>query len=153
MDTIQHANDAFGSVLTQALQLEAKDQERLADLMNRVARRNETVDPPAVVGESQSDASSEEVSLEQWLQTLSELTPWQRLQLIDDAIENTEAGTTNGAELEKARRELLNEHPALNVRLAIQRSAAEHPGRVVIGVIGLLLAIGTLGHGLFRLVF
>lgn len=151
MDTIQHANDAFGSVLTQALQLEAKDQERLADLMNRVARRNETVNPPAVVGESQSDASSGE--LEQWLQTLSELTPWQRLQLIEDAIENTEAGTTNGAECEKARRELLNEHPALNVRLAIQRSAAEHPGRVVIGVIGLLLAIGTLGHGLFRLVF
>lgn len=156
METTEQTGDAFGTVLAQALRLNPKDQERLGDLMNRVARADGRTDAPvdvSVAGPSEVATATDAITLEQWLQSLADLAPWQRFQLIEDAIEKTEPGTAEGLALVKARRELLNDNPTLNLRLAVQRAAAEHPGRVVGGLIGLLLAIGTLGHGLFRLIF
>lgn len=143
--------DAFGAVLTQALRLDTQDQRRLADLMNRMTGSSGPAQQEHLGGAGGSEA--EAVSVQQWVQSLSDLVPWQRLQLIDDAMQKTEAGTTEGVELEKARRELLDENPTLNLRMAVQRAATEHPGWVVLGMCGLLLAVVTLGHRVFRLVF
>ena len=153
MESTQQTGDAFGAVLTQALRLNPKDQERLGDLMNRVARADGSSAAPSEVSVAAPEEAPEAVSLQQWLQTLTDLAPWQRFQLIEDAIENTEPGTADGITLEKARRDLLNDNPTLNLRLAVQRAAAEHPGRVIVGLIGLVLAVGTLGHSVFRLIF
>lgn len=153
MESTQQTGDAFGAVLTQALRLNPKDQERLGDLMNRVARADGGTGAVAEVSGAAPAEAPEAISLQQWLQTLTDLAPWQRFQLIEDAIDNTEPGTSDGVALEKARRDLLNDNPTLNLRLAVQRAAAEHPVRVVVGLIGLLLAIGTLGHSTFRLIF
>ncbi len=153
MESTPQPSDAFGAVLTQALRLNPKDQLRLGDLMNRVARADGATSASADVGVAALDEAPAAVSLQHWLQTLADLTPWQRFQLIEDAIENTEPGTSDGAALEKARRDLLNENPTLNLRLAVQRAAGDHPGWVIVGLVGLLLAVGTLGHSLFRLIF
>jgi hypothetical protein len=153
MESTQQTDDAFGAVLTQALRLNPKDQVRLGDLMNRVARVDGGATAPSEVSIEAPAQAPEAVSLQQWLQTLADLAPWQRFQLIEDAIENTEPGTSDGITLEKARRDLLNDTPTLNLRLAVQRATAEHPGRVIVGLIGLVLAVGTLGHSVFRLIF
>jgi hypothetical protein len=153
MESTPQPSDAFGALLTQALSLHPNDQERLRDLMNRVARADGTSSTAEEVSVAVPDEAPAAVSLEQWLQTLTDLTPWQRFQLIEDAIESTEPGTSEGAALEKARRDLLNDNPTLNLRLAVQRAAGDHPGWVIVGLVGLLLAVGTLGHSLIRLIF
>ena len=153
MESTPQPSDAFGALLTQALSLHPNDQERLRDLMNRVARADGTSSTAEEVSVAVPDEAPAAVSLEQWPQTLTDLTPWQRFQLIEDAIESTEPGTSEGAALEKARRDLLNDNPTLKLRLAVQRAAGDHPGWVIVGLVGLLLAVGTLGHSLIRLIF
>ena len=153
MESTPQPSDAFGALLTQALSLHPNDQERLRDLMNRVARADGTSSTAEEVRVGAAEEAPAAVSLAEWLQTLTGLTPWERFQLIEDAIESTEPGTSEGAALEKARRDLLNDNPTLNLRLAVQRAAGDHPGWVIVGLVGLLLAVGTLGHSLIRLIF
>jgi len=151
MHNQEQSIDALGAVVTQALRLDAQDQRRLADLMNRMTGASGSAPQEHPPGTSGTD--SEPVSVQEWVQSLGDLVPWQRLQLIEDALQKTEAGTTENLELEKSRRALLDENPTLNLRMAVQRAAADHPGWVLVGLCGLLLAAGTLGHRLFRLVF
>lgn len=142
--------DPFAALVTEALRLPLQDQRRLADLLRRVVGPEEAhpdqaapVDEPSIAGED----------FDRWLASLGDLPAWQQLLLIDDAADKLVPGNPSQQKVDAARARLLNEQPAVTVRLAVQRMAAEHPWKVCAGIGGMLFAVAALARGLFRLMF
>lgn len=122
----------------------------LADLVLRVSSAHSE---GADAGAASSQHDDQTSDIERWLASITDLRPWQQLLLIEDAAAVTDQASPAAAILEKARTNLLNDNPAVNVRIAVQRAALEHPWQLAAGCVGLVLAAVAVAKGAFRLVF
>ncbi len=137
---------SLGTILDQAMLLPAQEQRRLTEAMM------------AITGLSGPDSSNldvaetHEIDVHDWLRSIGEKTPWQRLQLIQSSFTGDLPEADESA-LQAAKRALLADHPELAARNSVRQLAADHPIAFVAGGLGLLLAIFAMGRTLLRLVF
>lgn len=158
--------DPFATAVAQALELAPRDQQRLADLLHRLAGAPSAgAGPEAGNGEQQQQAQqqpqvpaaedpqdAEAASLEEWLSSIASEKPWQRLLLLEEASAQ-ELTQAQQHRVSEAISELLAAHPEVSVRRAVQTTASERPWHLLVGVAGLGLALWAFGRGVFRLLF
>lgn len=147
------ANVDFAGVLKGALSLPEEDRRRLAELMVRVTRANETATGITLApSEPSLPEGAREQSASEWLQTIRGEPAWVQLQLLEAALESTD----DPSELEvlrNAHKQLLQDNPPIAVRRAVVRLASEHPLGICVGAAGLLLAVVAFASRLFHLAF
>lgn len=139
---------AVDAVLKLALDLPKGEQRRLHSILGMLA------DPGAATESGVDDGTSvnEVESVEAWLGGIRAEKPWVQLQLIDDALAKVEKGPAHEL-IKAARRELVDAHPPVAVRRAVALMVERQPVAAALGAVGLLVAVGALGRGLFRLLF
>jgi hypothetical protein len=147
------ARTDFANVLRGALALDDGDKRRLLELMVRVTALDPPNDEGALTPPADTDGGEldRQEAVAEWLQKIRTEPAWTQLVLLEDAIA---AGDPDEAQpLQAAHRQLLLDNPPLAVRRAVVRIASDQPIGVVVGLVGLVLALFTIGRGLFHLAF
>lgn len=135
-------------MLADALALTVEDQSRLHGVLTHVLGVGQT---PAVISQ-QSAAQEGELTLAEWLEALGKEPAWVQLQMLDQAIE--QAGPQERSDvLNAARAALLCENPQVSVRRAVTELTASNPVLMLLGAVGLVLAVVGVGRWLGGLVF
>lgn len=143
---------AIGPLLAQFEALSEQDQRRAYAVLGAMVGVVPAPTPvditpdPAVPA---NDEPSELESVQAWYGGLSDVTDYERVSLLNDAIENVLAEDAKQF-LVAQRRTLLDDKPAVSVRVAVTRIAAEQPWLILGAVVGVVLAVGSFGAGLFR---
>ena len=143
---------AIVPLLTQFEALSEQDQRRLyAVLGAMVGAKPSQLEVPteAVAADEELDPASELVDVQAWYAGLGEVTDYERVSLLDEAIgkvQNEDAKTF----LLARRRAVLDDKPSVSVRVAVTRIAAEQPLLILGAAVGILLAVISFGTGLFR---
>jgi hypothetical protein len=89
------------------------------------------------------------VAVQDWYAGLGDVTDYERVSLLNEAIESVQAEDAK-AFLVARRREVLDDKPSVSVRVAVTRIAAEQPMLILGAAVGVLLAVVSFGSGLFR---
>lgn len=143
---------AIGPLLAQFEALSAQDQRRLYAVLGAMVGAAPTphvsADEPASETEGLEEPS-ELLVVQEWYAGLGEVTDYERVSLLDDAIENVQAKDAKEF-LVARRRALLDDKPSVSVRVAVTRIAAEQPLLILGAAVGVVLAIASFGTGLFR---
>jgi hypothetical protein len=139
---------AVDAVLKLALDLPKGEQRRLHSILGMLADTGTATEPGADDGTSVNEVES----VETWLGGIRAEKPWVQLQLVDDALAKVETGPAHEL-IKAARRELVEGHPPVAVRRAVAQMVERQPMAASLGAVGLLVAVGELGRGLFRLMF
>jgi len=137
----------FNGALAAALSLVPAEQARLAQVLAVLAG---TAVPTQTAQDSLED-DPQEVSVSQWLDSIEELSPRERVLLIDEALSKADA--VDAPPLAAARRELFAQQPALAVRMAVEGVASRAPLLLMVGVCGIGLAIYITGRAVYHLIF
>lgn len=131
------------------MNLPAEDQRHLAAILQRLhGTQDDLVPGGAVPTVIETDGAG---ALQEWISSLAGLSPYQRLAALDEALQD--ANDAERQVLGAARREILAEHPALAVRLAVERLVTERPLASLLGLAGIVLALTAAARGVFRLLF
>lgn len=150
MNETPNSTDEFRGILKQALALPSEERELLAQLMTRLHQIGAPRPAPELPQAPELTGTSADV--EAWLRQISDQTPWDRLQLIEEALcdgyEGEEADALLGA-----RRRLLDENLPVAIRRSVVRIATESPFLTLLGGVGLLIAVAGVGHAGYRLLF
>ncbi len=139
----------FSGILQDALALPEQERQRLAQGMAELYLLPAAPSQPPQ--EILLARTAEDVSA--WLQEISGHTPWDQLQLIDEALLDVEEEGEEAAALKTARARLLDDHPPVAVRGAIVSAASQHPIGTFFGVAGLLLALYGVGRAALGIFF
>lgn len=146
---MQTSTGELGEILRQALALPSADQKRLALVMSRVCGVAEVRQEP----EPAPEPARTSADVNAWLLQITNESPLVRLQLIEDVLLDEDEEGEAAAALLEARRRLLDENPALAIRLSVTRVASEHPLGTLLGVGGLIMALVGVGQAAYRLFF
>lgn len=143
---------ALGPLLAQFEALSAQDQRRLYAVLGAMVGAaptplDSTEEP--ISPEDGVDGPSELVVVQEWYAGLGEVTDFERVSLLDDAIESVQAQDAKEF-LVARRRALLDDKPSVSVRVAVTRIAAEQPLLILGAAVGVVLAVVSFGSGLFR---
>lgn len=138
------------ALVKQTLDLSREDQVRFAGIIAAIA----TPSRPGIVAapEMQPPPVPPEPSIQEWLRSIAGMPALDQLQLLDDALERTDAGADTVA-VQQARKQLLDNHPPVAVRASVTRLVEERPVMALMGVIGLGFGAFALLRGLFRAFF
>lgn len=143
---------AIGPLLAQFEALSEQDQRRLYAVLGAMVGAGPT---PAtatavpVTAEEGFEEPSEFVAVQEWYAGLGDVTDYERVSLLNEAIESVQAEDAK-AFLVARRREVLDDKPSVSVRVAVTRIAAEQPMLILGAAVGVLLAVVSFGSGLFR---
>lgn len=102
-----------------------------------------------VSAEEGLEEPSELVAVQEWYAGLGDVTDYERVSLLNEAIVSVQAEDAK-AFLVALRRAALDDKPSVSVRIAVMRIAAEQPALVLGAAVGVVLGIVSLGTGLFR---
>lgn len=91
---------------------------------------------------------SDLVAVHEWYAGLGEVTDFERVSLLNEAIHSVQAVDAK-AFLVARRREVLDDKPSVAVRVAVTRIAAERPMLILGAAVGVVLAVISFGSGLF----
>ncbi|MDO9134061.1 hypothetical protein [Hydrogenophaga sp.] len=143
---------AIGPLLAQFEALAEQDQRRLYAVLGAMVGAGPspaaaTAEP--VTAEEGSEEPSELVAVQEWYAGLGDVTDYERVSLLNEAIESVQAEDAK-AFLVARRREVLDDKPSVSVRVAVTRIAAEQPMLILGAAVGVLLAVVSFGSGLFR---
>lgn len=133
----------------QALQLPHAEQLQLAEFMPRVNEQHTGASNDA---ESVDDARGGLAGVQGWLSELQGKPEWEQLKHLD-RTEELDLTDEERAAVDAARTQLLDGNPRLSIRRAIAVEASARPMAVVIGLVGLGVALVALARGLFRVLF
>lgn len=152
MQTTGAQPSAIGPLLAQFEALAEQDQRRLYAVLGAMVGAGPspaaaTAEP--VTAEEGSEEPSELVAVQEWYAGLGDVTDYERVSLLNEAIESVQAEDAK-AFLVARRREVLDDKPAVSVRVAVTRIAAEQPVLILGAAVGVLLAVVSFGSGLFR---
>ena len=143
------SQEAVEAVVKQTLELPRSDQLRVTEILSALVSPGQ---PVAAERVEPSTEPASEPSVFQWLEGIAGLPAWERLGLLDDALERTAPGPDTDAVL-TARKILMDNNPPLAIRAGVTRIFEEHPGMATLGVLGLSVGLIALGRGFFRLIF
>ena len=143
---------AIVPLLAQFEALSEQDQRRLyAVLGAMVGAKPSQLQAPteAVAADEEFDTAGELVDVQAWYAGLGEVTDYERVSLLDEAIGKVQ--TEDAKEFLLARRRaVLDDKPSVSVRVAVTRIAAEQPLLILGAAVGILLAVISFGTGVFR---
>ena len=148
MDSAQ--KPSVESIVRQALELPRDEQQRVSQVLAALAGVSDggaATAPVAALPESRP-----ELTVDEWLEDIQSLPPWDRLRLMDDALARTEPGEDTDA-VQRSRQLLLDNNPPLAVRASVTRLIEQHPMMAGLGVLGLCFGVAALGKRLFYLIF
>lgn len=143
---------AIVPLLAQFEALSEQDQRRLYAVIGAMvgaAPTPLTATTQPIHTEEGLEEPSELVAVQEWYAGLGEVTDFERVSLVNAAIESVEAGDAK-AFLVARRREVLDDKPAVSIRVAVTRIAAEQPMLILGAAVGVVLAVVSFGSGLFR---
>lgn len=143
---------AIGPLIAEFEALSAQDQRRLFAVLGAMVGAAPTpqvsADKPASEAEDLEEPT-ELLDVQEWYAGLGEVTDYERVSLLDDAIENVHAKDAKEF-LVARRRALLDDKPSVSVRVAVTRIVAQQPLLILGAAVGVLLAVVSFGSGLFR---
>jgi hypothetical protein len=143
---------AIVPLLSQFEALPERDQRRLYAVLGALV--GTAHEPLTAATESDSTEEGFEgtggvVAVQEWYAGLGDVTDYERVSLLNEAIESVQAEDAK-AFLVTRRRAVLDDKPSVSVRIAVMRMAAEQPALVLGAAVGVVLGIVSLGTGLFR---
>ena len=143
---------AIVPLLAQFEALSEQDQRRLYAVLGALV--GVALAPLTAATESDSteegfEGPSELAAVQEWYAGLGEVNEYERLSLLDEAIESVQAEDAK-AFLVARRRAVLDDKPSVSVRVAVTRISAEQPTLILGAAVGVVLGIVSLGTGLFR---
>lgn len=145
-------SSAIGPLITQFEALSAQDQRRLYAVLGAMVGAAPTPQDSADMLASKAEGlepPNELLVVQEWYAGLGEVTDFERVSLLDDAIEKVQAKDAREF-LEARRRKLLDDKPSVSVRVAVTRIAAQQPLLILGAAVGVVLAVASFGTGLFR---
>lgn len=145
----------IGPLLAQIESLPSGEQRRLYAVLGALLGEPHTqnlASSQSVSAEEPESDVSEMAQVRAWYEGLGEITEYERVTFIDGALQEVGAEEARVYLLAR-RKEVLDEKPAVSVRVAVTRMAAEQPLLVIGAVAGVLLGILSLGGGLLRVWF
>ena len=143
---------AITPLLAQFEALSEQDQRRLyAVLGAMVGAQPSQLEAPTepVAADEELDPAGELVDVQTWYAGLGEVTDYERVSLLDEAIGKVQTEDAKTFLLAR-RRAVLDDKPSVSVRVAVTRIAAEQPLLILGAAVGILLAVISFGTGLFR---
>ena len=146
---------ALGPLLAQFESLSDQDQRRLYAVLGAMVGAGTTLATATaepVTAEETVEEPSEMEAVQEWYAGLGDVTDYERVSLLNEAIESVQAEDAK-AFLVTRRREVLDDKPTVSVRVAVTRIAAEQPMLILGAAVGVLLAVVSFGSGLFRVWF
>jgi hypothetical protein len=143
---------AIVPLLAQFEALPEQDQRRLYVVLGAMVGAGPssaaaTAEP--VTAEEGFEEPSELVAVQEWYAGLGEVADYQRVSLLNEAIESVQTEEAK-AFLEARRRAALDDKPSVSVRIAVMRIAAEQPALVLGAAVGVVLGIVSLGTLLLK---
>jgi hypothetical protein len=143
---------AIVPLLAQFEALPEQDQRRLYGVLGAMVGAvpsSATATAEPVSAEEGLEEPCELVAVQEWYAGLGDVTDYERVSLLNEAIESVQAEDTK-AFLVALRRAALDDKPSVSVRIAVTRIAAEQPTLILGAAVGVVLGIVSLGTGLFR---
>lgn len=143
---------AIVPLLAQFEALSEQDQRRLYAVLGAMVGAGHTPATPTAEPRSADDGIEEPdelVAVQEWYAGLGDVTEYERVSLLDEAIASVQAEDAK-AFLVACRREVVDEKPSVSVRVAVTRIAAEQPMLILGAAVGVVLALVSFGSGLFR---
>lgn len=145
----------IGSLLAQIEILPDSEQRRLyavlGALLGERTVQTSPLDPSSNAAEPDGDLAEVE-QVRAWYEGLGELTEYERVGLIDEALNEVNAKEAREYLLAR-RKDVLDEKPSVSVRVAVTRMAADQPLLVIGAIVGAVLGIFTFASGLFWIWF
>lgn len=138
------------SIVRQALELPREEQQRASQVLAALVGAGDGASPTLSV--DTPTESKPEITVNEWLEDIQTLPPWDRLRLMDDALAHIEPGEDSDA-VQRSRQLLLDNNPPLAVRASVTRLIEQHPMMAGLGVLGLCFGVAALGKRLFYLIF
>lgn len=145
----------IGMLLAQIEALPSGEQRRLYAVLGALLGERPTQEPvlaQAAPVEEPAGEMSETAQVRAWYEGLGAITEYERVTFIDGALQDVASEDAREYLLAR-RKEVLDDKPAVSVRVAVTRMAAEQPLLVIGAIVGVLLGIFSLGTGLLRVWF
>jgi hypothetical protein len=143
---------AIVPLLAQFEALPEQDQRRLYGVLGAMvgaAATPLTAAAQPITAEDGFEEPNELVAVQEWYAGLGNVADYERVLLLNEAIESVQAEDAK-AFLVARRRAALDDKPSVSVRIAVMRIAAEQPTLIIGAAVGVVLGIVSLGTGLFR---
>lgn len=147
-DEFKSISTSSTAVLRDILALDQKEQAKLYQVLRAILGQP-AGDAPAtkveqIKDEQVEDPAEIQAEVQLWLDELMEsnLSNYQRVAILEEKYSAANSELVNGM-LDKALRDILDQHPPIAIRRAVVKLATENIVLCAIGGLGLLLAIGS----------
>jgi hypothetical protein len=141
-------SEQLDALAREILALSKDDQRRVARILAALIDDPQSEPAEPVLATAEDEA----LNVDTWLTSIATNTPFERLQLIEDALTKVETDAA-AMRLRAARKALLDQHPGAAVRESVSDMARTQPTAVAIGVIGIVLAILGIAAKVLHLAF
>lgn len=156
--TSPSATNAVDGVLQQVFALQEPDRMRVYEVLKALhgagsAESNQSTQSTALTGDEDVQPRPDELEgVKHWYEGLGgEVTNFERVQMIDEALEATSENASK-TYLQSERRKILDDQPGVSVRVAVTRIATQQPMMVIVGFAGAVLGVISLARWVIGLI-